>query len=120
MNAPLHIAARPWQRLKGLLGKDWKNDELLIVPCKDVHTIGMRQPIDIAFVDESGRVIDAWRKVKPWRRVRNRNAVAVIERFSADDVWLNPGDCIRFSRVTLSHQRRQIQPQRFEKDDPAA
>ena len=120
MNAPLHIAARPWQRLRGLLGKDWENDELLLVPCRDVHTIGMRQAIDIAFVDESGRVIDSWRKVKPWSRVRNRNAIAVIERFSADGVWLNPGDRIRFSRVTLSRQRRQVQAQQFGDDDSAA
>lgn len=106
MSAPLHIAARPWQRLRGLLGKNWGADELLIVPCKDIHTVGMRRPIDVAFVDGSGRVIESWRRVKPWRRVRNRNAVAVIERFSVDGVWLNPGDCVRIARVTAPHQRR--------------
>ena len=92
MIVPLRIAARPWQRLLGLFGKDWGIDELLIAPCRDIHTAGMRRHIDVAFINGEGRVIESHRDVAPWRRIRHRNAVAVIERFAAEGDWLVPGD----------------------------
>lgn len=46
-------------RLKGLLGKGSlsKGEGLLIKPCSSVHTIGMKFPIDVAFVDKDNKVI---------------------------------------------------------------
>ena len=51
-------------RLRGLLGHELPapGTALLIVPCRGVHTVGMRYPIDIVFVARDGRVL----RVCPW------------------------------------------------------
>ena len=43
-------------RFVGMLGTDAVADgeELWIVPCRSVHTLGMRYPIDVAFLDARG------------------------------------------------------------------
>ncbi|MDA8433684.1 MAG: DUF192 domain-containing protein [Nitrospiraceae bacterium] len=45
-------------RMKGLLGQKSMRAgaALLIVPCKSVHTFGMRFPLDVLFLDKKGRV----------------------------------------------------------------
>lgn len=45
------------QRRKGLLGRDGLDGAMVIDPCRWVHTIGMRFPIDVAFLDADGLVI---------------------------------------------------------------
>ena len=47
--------------MKGLLGKTTleSGTGLLIVPSQAVHTIAMRFPIDVRFVDRNCRVIHA-------------------------------------------------------------
>jgi uncharacterized protein len=37
-------------RRKGLLGRDSLDGALLLVPCRNVHTLGMRFPIDVAYL----------------------------------------------------------------------
>ncbi len=46
-------------RLVGLLGTSAIADGegLWIVPCRSVHTLGMRYPIDVAFLDARGVVV---------------------------------------------------------------
>lgn len=44
-------------RRKGLLGRDSLDGAIVLDRCRWVHTIGMRFPIDVAFLDEDGRVI---------------------------------------------------------------
>ncbi len=46
-------------RLVGLLGTDAiaEGGGLWIVPCRSVHTLGMRYPIDVAFLDARGVVV---------------------------------------------------------------
>jgi uncharacterized membrane protein (UPF0127 family) len=45
------------ERRKGLLGRDSLEGALVIERCRWVHTIGMRFPIDVAFLDADGLVI---------------------------------------------------------------
>jgi len=56
-------------RLKGLLGRaSLAPDEgLLLDPCGSIHTLGMRFPIDVLFLDEAGLVLRALERVAPWR-----------------------------------------------------
>lgn len=70
-----------WLRLKGLLGKaSLKNDEALIItPCSQVHTIGMRFSIDVIFIDKNQCVTKIVKKLKPYRQAVNRGAYSVIE-----------------------------------------
>jgi uncharacterized membrane protein (UPF0127 family) len=45
------------ERRKGLLGRDGLDGAMVIEPCRWVHTVGMRFPIDVAFLDADGLVI---------------------------------------------------------------
>jgi uncharacterized membrane protein (UPF0127 family) len=47
------------RRLIGLLGRTTlpKSEALMFPRCNSIHTIGMRMPIDIVFVDRSLRVV---------------------------------------------------------------
>ena len=44
-------------KAKGLLGRDTLEGAFAIPRCRWVHTLGMRFPIDVAYVDEGGTVI---------------------------------------------------------------
>jgi len=46
-------------RLKGLLGKKRlaKDEAMILKPCKQVHTLFMKFPIDVVFLDEQYRVV---------------------------------------------------------------
>lgn len=44
-------------RRQGLLGRDGLDGALVLKPCKWVHTLGMRFPLDIAFLDDDGCVV---------------------------------------------------------------
>lgn len=93
--SPVKFALKPFERACGLLA--WKDfgGMLVIAPCRDVHTMGMRAPIDVAFIDGRGRVLEAHRMVGPFRRLRNRRAACVLERFSrCDTPWFRPGERI--------------------------
>lgn len=90
----LALAARAADRARGLLFRR-SRASLLLVPCRDVHTAGMRCALDIAFLDEEGVVIEAHRAVGPMRRLRNRRAVAVLERPASRVLpWFASGDRI--------------------------
>ena len=54
------------ERRRGLLGRDGFEGAYVIEPCRWVHTIGMHFPIDVAFVDDDGRVV----KIAHMRRHR--------------------------------------------------
>ncbi len=98
----LTLATKVKQRTLGLLLSGPNDKALLLLPCSDVHTVGMRQAIDVAFVDQKGIVIEAHRSVGPFRRLRNAKAVAVVERFSScGEPWFCTGD-----QVVLSGRQR--------------
>jgi uncharacterized membrane protein (UPF0127 family) len=44
-------------RARGLLGRDGHEGALVLPRCRWVHTIGMRFPIDVAYLDRDGVVI---------------------------------------------------------------
>ena len=91
----LLLAGRFSARMKGLLRSrpGPEGNVMLLMPCKSVHTFGMKYPIDIAFVAADGTVIESFRSVAPRRHLRCRQAVGVLERFSASDgSWFESGD----------------------------
>ena len=57
MLASVEVAAARSARRKGLLGRDHLDGALVLRPCRWVHTIGMRFPIDVAFVSDDGIVV---------------------------------------------------------------
>ncbi|MBK8767481.1 MAG: DUF192 domain-containing protein [Burkholderiaceae bacterium] len=68
-------------RLVGWLGrrKACPDEALWLVPCRGVHTLGMRFPIDLVFLDRSGRVLRIDESVKPWRCRWHGQAHSVVE-----------------------------------------
>jgi uncharacterized protein len=52
---------------------------LLIPHCSSIHTVGMRFPLDVFFLDSSGAAISVRRGVMPNRLVSDRRAAAVLE-----------------------------------------
>ncbi len=76
------IAAGPWQRMKGLLGRSTLSPgEALVIPqCSSIHTMFMQFPIDVVFIDKQFRVVNAIRRVMPFRLpAPTRGAWAVVE-----------------------------------------
>ncbi len=100
-----------FQRACGMLfGKGAKTQEcLVIIPCHDIHTFGMRWNIDIAFVDECGSVLMAKKNVAPFHRVRCSRAYAVVERRSVDAPWFELGQRLSWLgdiRGSQPHKRK--------------
>jgi hypothetical protein len=60
-----------WARMKGLLGRS--KEEFLpgrglwLVPANSIHTVGMSFPIDVAYLDKTGRVIRLYHSLPPFR-----------------------------------------------------
>jgi uncharacterized protein len=55
--ASLEVAGSRRARSRGLLGRDGVEGALLLRPCRSVHTLGMRFPIDVAFCDNELQVL---------------------------------------------------------------
>jgi uncharacterized membrane protein (UPF0127 family) len=94
--AAAEIAVTRSQRRKGLLGREDIEGALVIRPCRQVHTLRMRFPIDVAFCDRDGFVLHL-ATVAPWRLSRPvpRAYFAVEARAGAFERWkLVVGDIV--------------------------
>lgn len=67
--ARVRRADRPWSRMVGLLGRrSLAEDEgLLLVPCTSIHTLLMRFPIDVIYMNREHVVVKAIRALRPFR-----------------------------------------------------
>lgn len=85
-----------FERLRGLKSDAASSCGLyaVLTPCCDIHTFGMRFPIDVAFVDKRGVVIAAYKRVLPARRLRCRAARMVLERRSSKGAWFEAGQTV--------------------------
>src|ERR1700674_4156376 len=80
----LAVAQTHWSRLRGLLGAsegDFRNGSgLWIRPCRGVHTLAMRFPIDVVYLDRDGTVVHLEPNLQPWRFAPVRlQAASVLE-----------------------------------------
>ncbi len=55
--ASVEVVLRPRDRVQGLRGREDFDGALMLRPCKQVHTFGMRFPLDVAFCDPTGTVL---------------------------------------------------------------
>ena len=77
----IRVANTFWKRLKGLIGKSvLGEDQGLFFPrCSQVHTWGMRFPIDVVWIDRTGK-IEEIESLAPWKVSRyHKNAYGCIE-----------------------------------------
>jgi uncharacterized membrane protein (UPF0127 family) len=68
-------------RLRGLLGRRGlePGEGLLLSPSSSVHTLFMRFPIDVVFLDRGLLVVGVSADVRPWRLAGRRGARHVLE-----------------------------------------
>ena len=96
----LSVADTHWSRLRGLIGKtpsDFEQERgLWIVPCRGVHTLGMRFPIDVVYLSRAKLVVHLEPGLAPWRFAPVRlQAASVLEL---------PENTIRSTGTTIGDQ----------------
>ena len=96
------IADTSRKRKTGLL-KHTKLDPgegLWISPCEAVHTVGMKFPIDVLFLDKKRRVIKIRPAMPRWRLAGSLRAYSVLELPSgaAEAAKTTPGDQLEFEQ----------------------
>ncbi len=100
--APAEVAATRRSRRRGLIGRSGIEGALVLRPCRQVHTFGVRFPIDVASCRSDGRVLHVARLVP--RRVGRpalRAAFAVEAEAGAFARWgVRVG-----SRLTVAEDR---------------
>jgi uncharacterized membrane protein (UPF0127 family) len=75
------VAAKALRRLKGLLGRDGlePGEGLLLRPASSIHTLFMRFPIDVVFLDRELVVRKVVPELGPWRFAGARGARSALE-----------------------------------------
>ncbi len=88
------VAANLWTRLRGLLGRPplQAGEGLLLRGEKAIHTVGMGYPIDVLFLDRSGRVVHLYHSMPPLR-------ASPFVRRAEDILELPPGILARTGTV---------------------
>jgi hypothetical protein len=94
--AAAEVAVTRRLRAKGLIGREDFEGALILRPCRQVHTLGMRFPIDVAFCDRYGFVLHkctlAPRRVS---RLVWRSYFAIEARAGSFERWkLEAGDVV--------------------------
>ncbi|KAA5545878.1 DUF192 domain-containing protein [Roseiconus nitratireducens] len=64
----VEVASTIWQRFRGLMfrRKFCEGYGLWLQPCRSIHTMWMRVPIDVYFIDQDGRIVEHRLRVTPW------------------------------------------------------
>jgi uncharacterized protein len=94
--AAAEVAVSRRDRRRGLAGRDRVEGVLVLRPCRQVHTFGMRFPIDVAFCDRYGFVLHTTHMVpKRVSRPVWRSYYAIEAPAGAFERWrLSPGDVV--------------------------
>lgn len=87
-------------RRRGLLGCDElpQGSGLIIIPCRQVHTFGMKYPIDVVFLDASWQVRRCAKGLKPWRLsplVISSRSVLELPAGKISETGTEAGDTLR-------------------------
>jgi uncharacterized protein len=86
--AAVEVAETARARRRGLMHRERLDGALVLRPCRNVHTVGMKFPIDVAFCDGDGTVLRTT-TLAPWRisPVVRRSAFAIEAEAGAFDRW---------------------------------
>jgi len=78
----LTVADTHWSRLRGLMGTSPDSFRfphgLWIVPSHGVHTLAMRYPIDVIYLNPDKTVVHLEENIKPWRIAPVRMEAATV------------------------------------------
>jgi uncharacterized protein len=94
-----------WSRSRGLLGRDAlaPGEGLLLTPCRSIHMYGMRFPLDVAFLDREGTVVETYAELAPGRRTRWHRAARHALELPAGTLaatGTGPGDRLAWAAAT--------------------
>jgi uncharacterized membrane protein (UPF0127 family) len=96
----LSVAGTHWSRLRGLMclnpEKFPAGDGLWIVPSRGVHTLAMKFPIDVLYLDAKKLVVHVEQNLKPWR-------VARVSMHTASVLEL-PGNTLKSSGTSIGDE----------------
>jgi len=95
------IAASWRTRSRGLIGRDGIAGAMVFTRGRQIHTIGMRFPVDVAFCDRRGAVLHTT-TLRPWRMSRPvlRSRMVIEAEAGAFERWqLRPGDVVELTGV---------------------
>ena len=81
----VRICEKFWSRLMGLLGsaKLDTNEACWLIPCNSVHTLGMKYPIHVYFLNKENEVIGITKDLKPNRLTSVRAAAHSVIEFAS-------------------------------------
>ena len=105
LGARIGVADRWWLRLRGLGGRAGlgPGEGLLLRPCRAVHMMGMKFPLDVAFLDSANRVVARYPRLSPGARTRwHRGARAVLElpAGTLEETGTIEGDLVEYQEET--------------------
>ena len=100
-----------WHRLIGLMGKSELGDNsgIILTPCNSVHTLFMRFPIDVIFLNNKLEILLIKQNLQPWsispivaraKYVLEVNAGRALASLTevGDTIAFLPGDISAYSR----------------------
>jgi uncharacterized membrane protein (UPF0127 family) len=95
--APAEVARTRRARRRGLIGRDGIAGVLVLEPCRQVHTFGMRFALDVAFCDRHGRVlrIESLPPTRVSRPVLRARFVVEAPAGALARMGVRPGDVLR-------------------------
>ncbi len=94
--AAVEVAESRRDRMRGLLGRERVDGAFVLKPCRSVHTVGMRFPIDVAFCSRDMTVLRIVH-MRPNRVTRPslRGSCVIEAESGAFERWkLRPGDLL--------------------------
>lgn len=84
-----------------------QGEVLALLPCRSVHSFGMREAIDVAFIDRQGRVLKAVCALPPGRVLFCKRAVGTLERRAEQGKpWFRPGETVGLVADVAAQPRR--------------
>jgi uncharacterized membrane protein (UPF0127 family) len=105
LGARIGVADRWWLRFRGLGGRAGlaPGEGLLLRPCRAVHMLGMKFPLDVAFLDAGNKVVARYHRLSPGARTRwHRSALAALELPSGtlEETGTMEGDLVEYQEET--------------------
>jgi uncharacterized protein len=95
------VADRFWLRLRGLGGRSGleRGEGLLLRPCRAVHMLGMKFPLDVAFLDAGNRVVARYPRLSPGASTRwhgGARAALELPAGTLDETGTVEGDVVEY------------------------
>jgi uncharacterized protein len=70
LGSRVRLADGLWSRSRGFLFRPAPSagEGILLSPCRAVHMYGVRYPLDVVFISDTGQVVATYPRLRPWRR----------------------------------------------------